>query len=140
MMSQISVNYWAVLVAAIANMVIGMLWYSKAVFGSAWMQLIGMTEKKMKEAHKKGMAARMIVMFISALVIAYVTAHFVAYAGAVDIMGGLELGFWLWLGYVATIMLGIVLWEGKPVKLYVINAGYWLVTLLIMSSILAVWQ
>jgi len=41
-------NFYAILVAALATMVIGMIWYNPKVFGNAWMNEIGMTEEKAK--------------------------------------------------------------------------------------------
>ena len=81
----------------------------------------------------------MVGGFITALVMAYVLAHFVAIAGAGDAMGALQLAFWIWLGFIATVQIGIVLWEGKPWKLYFLNAAYWLVNLAVMAIILALW-
>lgn len=51
----------------------------------------------------------------------------------------MQAGFWAWLGFVATIMLGMTLWEGKPFRLYLLNAGYQLLNLLVMGAILAAW-
>mgnify|MGYP001614354345 FL=1 len=138
---QPDLNFWAVLVAALCNMVLGFSWYG-FLFGKAWMKEMGIDKlsKKetatMKEKDKKSMwmAAG------AALLTTYVMSHFVDYLEAATVSEGLQLGFWLWLGFVAPIMLGIVLWEGKSWKLYAINVSYWLVVLLIMGSILAVWQ
>ena len=135
----VTINYLAVLVAAVASMVIGMAWYSPFLFGKMWMQLSGITEAKIKEAKKKGMAQSYVMAFVGSLVMSYVLAHFVQYAGATDVMGGLMAGFWAWLGFIATVLLGSVLWEGKPVKLYVLNIAEYLVALLVMGAILAVW-
>ncbi|MBI3026774.1 DUF1761 domain-containing protein, partial [Candidatus Woesearchaeota archaeon] len=49
------------------------------------------------------------------------------------------LGFWVWIGFLATTQIGMVLWEGKPIKLYIINTLHYLVVLAVMSAILAVW-
>src|SRR5216684_1584610 len=35
------INFWAVLVSAIATMVIGFLWYSPMLFANPWMRLMG---------------------------------------------------------------------------------------------------
>lgn len=48
-------------------------------------------------------------------------------------------GFWNWLGFVAPVTLGAVLWEGKHWKLWFLNNGYYLVTLLLMGAVLALW-
>ncbi len=53
---------------------------------------------------------------------------------------GVSVGFGAWIGFVAPVSLGIVLWDGKPWKLWMINAGYYLVGLLLIGSILALWM
>ena len=139
MMQTVSINYLAVLVAAIASHVIGFLWYGP-LFGKMWISLMNFDKKKMKEAQKKGMWKTIALAFLTSLIMGYVLAHFVAYVGAKTIADGAVLGFWLWIGFFATTQLGMVLWEGKPVKLYILNTLHYLVTLIVMASILAVWR
>ncbi len=136
---EVSINYWAVLASAIASMVIGFLWYGP-LFGKLWMQLSGMTDKKLKDAKKKGMGKTYAIAFLSTLVMSFVLAHFIDYVEATRITDALQLAFWLWLGFIATVQLGSILWEGKPVKLYLINVAHYLAALAVMASILAVWQ
>ena len=138
-MAEAAINYLAVLAAAIVSMIVGGLWYSPLLFGKAWMKLMNLDEKKLEEAKKKGMTKSYVIAFIGSLVTAYVLAHFVDYAGAVDYVGALQLSFWIWLGFFAAAMLSSILWEGKPVKLYLINIFHYLVSLCVMSLILALW-
>ena len=138
-MVQIDINGFAVLAAAVASMVIGAIWYSPAVFGKIWMSLTGISDSKIKEMKSKGMAKSYVIGFIASLVTAYVLAHFVDYAEATTLIMGMQAGFWVWLGFIATTMIGIVLWENKPVKLYMLNVPYYLISLLVMGSILALW-
>lgn len=135
----ITINYLAVLVGAISNMIIGFLWYGP-IFGKMWMALMGFTEEKMKEAKAKGMGKSYALMLVGALVTAYVLAHFVAVWGADGVSGAFQLAFWAWLGFIAPVLLGAVLWEGKSWKLYVLNMGYYLVTLFVMAMILVMWK
>ena len=108
----ITINYLAVLVAAVVSMVLGAVWYGP-LFGKKWSELMGwssMTPEQtaeMKKASKKSY----FWMFLSSLVMAYVTAWVMGVAGVTDFSGGLEVGFWLWLGFIATVSLGGVLWE-----------------------------
>ncbi|MBI2667768.1 DUF1761 domain-containing protein [Candidatus Woesearchaeota archaeon] len=136
------VNYLAVIVVAILNMVIGFLWYGP-LFGKQWIRLMGFDAKKMKDMKNKGMTTPMIFGFISSLIMAYVLGLFVEGLNTSGILsgviGGVIISFLIWLGFVATIMLGTVLWEGKPIKLYILNILYWLISLLIMGMILSVW-
>ncbi len=48
-MIQVPINYLAVVVAAIANMVLGFLWYG-SLFGKQWIKLSGFTAEAMNEA------------------------------------------------------------------------------------------
>ena len=74
--------------------------------------------------------------FCASVVVAYVMNHFGIAWGVFDWIGGVELGFWCWLGFAAPVLLGPVLWEGKSTKLYAINAGFWLVSFIVMGVIL----
>ena len=93
-------------------------------------------DKEMKEARKKGMLKLYLINFVATLVSAYVLAHFIDYAQAQTYVEGLQAAFWIWLGFIAPIMLRTVLWECKPVKLYALNVSYHLVSFGIMSVIL----
>lgn len=130
----VEVSYTAVVVAAVVSFIIGFLWYSPLLFGKMWMRLMGLTEQKMKEA-KKGMAKTMAFGFIATLVMSYVMAHIIGFSGAATATEGAMGGFWVWLGFVATIMLGSVLWESRPFSLYLINSLHYLVVLVVMGVI-----
>lgn len=140
---EFDVNYWAVLVAAVAQFAIGMAWYSPALFGKAWMKEIGKSQKDIDKAKEGGMMKEMAIALIAALVMAYVLSHVnfmgVEAFGASGWQGGLMAGFWSWLGFVATVMVHGALWEDKSWKLVAINAGHWLVALLAMGAILGAW-
>ena len=138
MLQQVDVNYLAVLSAAIASMVVGFLWYGP-LFGKLWVKMMSFDKKKMDEAKKKRMGKTYVLAFLTSLIMSYVLAHFVDYVEAMTIADGAVLGFWLWIGFFATTQIGSVLWEGKPVKLYLINTLHYLVALVVMAAILAVW-
>lgn len=134
----VAINYLAVLVAAIASMVVGGLWYSPLLFGKQWMKMMKFNEKdlpKMKEQAKKSY----VLQFVSSLVLAYVLAHFMDYLGVTDALGALQAAFWIWLGFKATGEIGSVLWEGKSWSLFLLNTAHSFVTLAVMSLILALW-
>ena len=133
----LNVNLLAVFVAAITSMVVGGFWYSPLLFGNVWMKLSGVNEKQVEEAKKKGMAKNYVGTFIGCLVMALVLANFVAGS---TVFEGLQTGFWLWLGFIATVMLSTILWEGKTVKLYLLKVLHELVTVLIMTAILSAWH
>ena len=130
------VSFLGILLAAIASMIVGMIWYSPLLFVKPWMRLSGIK----KSGKQKGMAFSYIVMFIGTFVTAYVLAQVISFTGAFSFSEGMMIGFGVWLGFIAPTMLGIVLWESKPWALYFINAGYYLVSLLIAGLILVRWS
>ncbi len=134
------VNYWAVLVAAVVNMVVGFVWYSPVLFAKPWMKAMGWDAKSMEKMKKNtNMGKTYGLMFVGALVAAYVLSLVVDWAGATTWQQGAMVGFWVWLGFVATVGLGNVLFEGKNMTLFYISMGYQLVTLAIAGAILATW-
>ena len=144
-MPVVPINYLAILACGVANMVIGFLWYGP-LFGKPWADMMGFkfsTPEEQKKMQGKMMPGY-IVSFIGALLMAYVLAHslfFVSkYLQVYGASAGLQAGFWNWLGFIAPVTIGIVFWESKPWKLWFINAGYWLASLLVMGLILALWQ
>lgn len=133
------INYVAILVAAVANMAIGMFWYSPAGFGKQWMALTGMKMPQTpKEAalFKQKATTAMVGSFVASLIMAYVLAHFVSYLGLDGLYEGLQLGFWIWLGFVGSVTLSDHLYSDSPMPLYYLNTGYRLASFLCMGAIL----
>ncbi len=128
-----NINLLAVLAAGIINMVVGMLWYGP-LFGKQWMALSGHVPQK-----HKGMGKMYLIGFIGALVMAYVMSYLIGLAGAETFMAGLQVAFWAWLGFTATVELGSVLWDRKPWALFYLNAGYYLVVMGLMGGVIAIW-
>lgn len=128
-------NYLAVLVAALISMVIGYLWYGP-LFGRQWMALMGIKPGAVSGGE---MGKTYVFGFIAALVTAWVLAMFVDFTGARTATQGAVTGFWVWLGFVATVTSASVLYERRPASLYVLNNGYQLVSLAVTGGLLAVW-
>jgi hypothetical protein len=102
------------------------------------MKMVGITPKSMKKM-KLTPAKAMTIGFIAALVTAYVISHFVDLLSVTTFGGGAQFAFWAWLGLVAPVQLGVWLWEGREFKLFVMNTAHTLVSLIVMSGILAIW-
>lgn len=134
----VDVNYVVVLIAAVSNMAVGFLWYSPILFGKPWMKLMGISDEQAKGMKTKANKAYAISS-IGALIMAYVLAGVLGYLGTGTVTDAIQTGFWLWLGFVAPVMFTSVLFENKPVKLYAINAGYQLASLVTMAIILTLW-
>ena len=134
----LTINFWAVLVAAIIQMAIGALWYSPVLFAKPWMRALGKSDADMEEM-RKGAGAGYAGSMIGALIAAYILAHFVAYAQGFtsdySAWAGVIGGFWAWLGFVATTGLTSVLFEKRAWTLYFINIGYYLASFVAMGAL-----
>ena len=141
-MPQVPINYVAVLVAAVSSIVLGFIWYGP-LFGKKWMELSGMTQERIEAAKAGGMGKNYAITFAGALVMSYVLAHSLVFASTYlnvsGVSAGLMAGFWSWLGFIAPVTLGTVLWDGKPWVLWILNNAYQLLLLLLMGVILALW-
>jgi hypothetical protein len=129
----LSVNYLAVLVAAAAALAIGALWYSPILFARRRTPGSDM-------ASGRAPAASYALLFVCALLMSLVLAHFAALFGARGMAGGLQLGFWSWLGFAAPAVFGSSLGEGRSLRRSAVNSGYHLIALLVMAAILAGWR
>ena len=132
------VNYVAVVVAAIAAFVVGAVWYSPILFGKAYATLLGLNLVAMADTRPP--AGELIGEFVRNLVVAFVLAQFVVRLGVADWQGALQLALWVWIGFQAMLLLGAVLHEKMPLKLYAIHAGDALVKTLLTAVILGVWR
>jgi hypothetical protein len=134
-MPSVDINWVAVVAAAVVNMVVGAIWYSKSAFGKEWAKLTG---RKLEDMSGGGVGYG--VATVGALIQAWILAHFVQYAGSTTFWNGLVTGFWLWLAFVAvTLAVGIV-FENRSWHLWKINAGYFFIVLCINGGLLAAWR
>ncbi len=125
-------NWQGIILATLAAMVIGSLWYSQIMFGKHWQKLAGIKDKDMK----KGMAVGMLVMLLMAFVSAFVLKRFIVIANPTEILEALKLAIWIWLGFIVTYVVGGGVFERRSPELMAINLGNQLVTLLVMAAIL----
>lgn len=132
-----NVNLWAVLVSGVVASAIGMLWYSPAVFGNIWLKESGITPN---EADKKNMWWLMLANLVASLITIFVLARLAELTSSTTVASVLALAVVVWIGFIAMIAITAVIWEKKPLKVYFINVGYWLVALLISGVILALWK
>ncbi len=134
------INYLAVVVAAVAGFVVGALWYSPFLFSKEWMRLLGRTPEDFHKKTQFTPAQAMVGQFILMLVIAYVLAILSIALGITSLTAALTLAFWLWLGFLATEILTGVFFEGRPIKLFLLNGAERLIMLLVMAVIVGLWH
>lgn len=159
-------NPIAVLVAALATLLVGFVWYNPKVFGTVWMRESGMTEEKAKQGNMLKIFGFTILF---SLMISFAVPSLVIHQmGALAMVGGPnEVGkalpsyaaFLADYGnefrtfkhgalhgfisglFIAFPIIGInAMFDQKSWKLIFITSGYWIVTLTIMGAIICGWK
>jgi len=128
----LNINIAAVLVAGIAHMATGLIWFMPRFFGKQWMEL---TKQELKP-DRKWIVAGIIGHQLIALVLAVV----VYLANATTVFEGMIVGILIWIGFVVTLETGELIWEKIPFKLFAIRIGNHFVALSVAGAILAVWR
>lgn len=133
----VEVNWLAVVLAMVASMVIGSVWYAPQVFGKTWMKLakINFDPAKRKEAWKP-ILATLVVSLITAYVLAHVAYLSNRFFGNSFLQDSLSTAFWMWLGFTAARFITHDAFEGRPIKLTVLNIAHELVTFLAMGLVI----
>lgn len=134
-MDSLQIHYPAVLAAAALGFVIGGLWYSPLAFARVWMQAAGISEE---QARKAPMGKVFGFSALAQLVIAFNLAAFIG--PKADLGFGLLAGLAAGLGWVAMSLGVIYLFEQRPLKLWLVNAGYQVLTYTLMGALLGVWK
>jgi hypothetical protein len=129
-------NLWAILVSALFFWVLGAAWYSPALFAKPWMAALHIIPCDTKP----GFVAAMISSLVGDLLSAFVMLHFILWSGADNIWTGAFIGFLYWLGFFAAIQFPQGLYQRRPLVLFAIDGGYFLIGMLGMGAILAVWR
>jgi hypothetical protein len=124
-----------ILLAAIATMILGSIWYSPLLFGERWMKLMGITKESLAKEKQKEIQAFYAINFIADIVSAFILSRLIVFLAMPALGYALLLAFLVWLGFAVPILLGSVLWEGKPLTLFYINAGYRLASFLLMALV-----
>lgn len=131
-------NYLAILIAGISNMVLGFLWYGP-IFGKAWMALRGINPEETNPN-----PVIYVVSFLLSLLMALVLSIFIHHVGAsiqaVSLVLGLLVALLVWVGFIGPATFQNNMYSGISKKLYAIDYGYVLVALLIQGAIIGVWR
>ena len=160
------INFKAIFVAAFSSFIVGFIWYNPKVFGTIWMNEIGMTEEK---ARQSSMLKVFGLTFVFSFMLAFIMPTFVIHQfGALGMIGGpseVEKAMPSYLAFLSDYgnvfrtfkhgalhgsMIGLFvalpviatncLFEQKSFKYAAITSGYWLIVMTIMGAIICGWK
>ena len=134
----LSLDPWPVITAALIPLALGSFWYSPMVFGNHWIRLSGSTIRSEAQA-RQALFTAWLGSFTASLLMSMVLALLIKNLFVVTPLDGMQVGFFLWLGFVATTSVPEYLFGGsaRPYALYVLMNGYHLISLVLMGGLLA---
>ncbi|HLE96698.1 MAG TPA: DUF1761 domain-containing protein [Candidatus Thermoplasmatota archaeon] len=144
-------NWLAIGLSFLAMLVLGFVWYAPWFpTGKIWLRHMGLDPSNMPKAPAGQMAVSLVLMALGSFFMMFVFAHTnMVYEDAFrnTATGGtagfeLRLGdtltgaFFTWLGFIVPLNLNAVAFENKPWSLFFVNAGFYLVGLLVAATLL----
>ncbi len=131
-----TLNWLAVIVAALSNFLIGGLWYSPLLLGKAWMKENNFSDDNLK---KGNMPKIFGLTFLFSIVMAFNLAMFLNDANTTTSWGAIA-GFLAGFGWVAMSIFTIGQFERKSTKYMLIHGGYVTISFIVMGLIIGLWR
>lgn len=131
-----TLNWFAVIVAALSNFFIGGLWYSPVLFGKIWMKENNFSEDDLK---KGNMPKIFCLTLLFSMVMAFNLAMFLNDKSTTTSWGVIA-GFLAGFGWVAMSLFTIGQFERKSTKYMFIHGGYVTISFIIMGLIIGMWR
>jgi hypothetical protein len=129
-----SVNYLAVVIAAIVAWLASAVWYT--LLGRIWTLAAGKTIEQMHADRKRpGAYLPFIYVLVADLIIAWTIYGLLMHLGVFTVRGGLISSALCWFGFILTTMVANYTFAQRDVRLLLIDAGNWLIVLLLIGAI-----
>jgi hypothetical protein len=131
------VSYLAVVIAAAAAWLASAAWYMS--LSRHYVAALGKTPEQMAQDRKKpGAFLPFIYAFVANIIIAWTLAGVLAHLGIdqVTLRNGVVSALFLWFGFILTTMVVNYSFGGRDRRLLLIDAGNWLLVLLVIGAII----
>ncbi len=133
---EVQINWVAVLLATVASMFVGFVWYAKPVFGKMWQDLVKLSDKDQQKGAAMAIGQALVAGVFTAYILAHVTYISQTFFGVSYMESALNTAFWLWLGISATTIVTHNAFEQRRKKLTLLTVAHQLVTFLVMGLVL----
>lgn len=126
------VSFLATGLAALAGFMVGSLWYGP-LFGKAWQRETGLTQEDLRGAN---MPLIFGLTFLINVFAALVLGYLLKVTGFAGLGSGALAGGCLGLGFVVPALAVNYLFARKPLALFLIDAGYWVLIYAVMGAVI----
>ncbi|HET7175409.1 MAG TPA: DUF1761 domain-containing protein [Gammaproteobacteria bacterium] len=130
-----SFHFFGIVIAAVVCFVFGGMWYSPMLFAKAWARESGTPDEHNPDpkAQARFFVILLVLLLVAATVLDYVLGH---WAPGPALARGFTVGFMGGLLAAAVVAMD-TLFERKSLKLFLINAGYYIVSFCVTGLILS---
>ena len=112
------INYTLIIVATIAQFVLGALWYSPLMFGKWWMEIMECTNLS-KEELQKMQKSMMPFYGLQLFLTFFSTFSFATLVPFIPTFSIYHVGFWIWIGFIVPTQIAGVVWANTKQKFWV---------------------
>lgn len=137
-LDDIPLNYWGVFGAAVVYFIIGCAWYAPFAFGKKREEHQDLGENQEKDKKCCCKVGSYLGEFIISFVIAYVLSLFLQISQAEEIIEGIGVAIWVWIGFIATTHFSSVLWVRKTLSHFFVHAGFMFLGLVAMAVVIMI--
>ena len=130
-MTHFAVNWLAVVVAMVASMALGFVWY--VALSKQWLAALGKSKEDINQADWTPYAWSVVVQLVMAYFVALLTP---VIFGATNVTTGILCGVHMWLGFVITSMILNHRYQGAKWSLTLIDGGYLLGVLIVQGIVI----
>lgn len=131
----IKINYWAVVVAALAAFLMSSLYYSPLLLGNVWRAVDPNSAPGTTPS-----IGTVLGEIVRTFAITFVIARLIALLGSRDWKDAVRLALWLWFGFSAMMWVGAIMWEKTPWQVAAIHSGDWLLKTILIAVIVGAWR
>ncbi len=136
-MSNIRLNWVAILVAAIAAFIFEALWFS--VFMNEWLAGIGRTREWLVGTGLNP-AVQYATAILCSIIAAAVLSICIQASGEQTARRGVLCAAVIWFGFIATSWAKAYIFEVRTFQIYAIYTGYYLIELMLIGAIVGAWK
>jgi hypothetical protein len=121
-------------ITAVLSMIVGFVWYSPMLFANAWMKELGLTMEKIGN----GPGVGYLVATLSSAILGAAVATVIKFTNTTTVVDALAWGLIIAVGFIGTSFATNYVFAQKSKKLFLIDAGYFMVVVMIAAVLASV--
>jgi hypothetical protein len=129
------INYIAIIVAAVVAWLASAAWYMS--LSKLYVAALGKTPEQLEaDRNRPGAFLPFVYAFVANLIMAWMLGGVLGHLGEVTLKNGVIAAAFIWFGFILTSLFVNYSFHGRSIRLIAIDAGNWLIELLVMGAVI----